>query len=131
MVPEINDFCEKLTAEVAPEFGDGIIIEGDFSQVRALQEDQDKRAERAGKGWEGGVVMFDEYRIALGQEAIGETALLLDEETGEEIADIGKKFKWQLPMAKAALNGNGDKPNQLGPGDARRNRFADAIEDLF
>lgn len=126
MVPEVNDFCEKLTAEVAPEFGNGIIIEGDFSQVRALQEDQDKRADRAGKGWDRGVITFDEYRIALGEEAIGEEALLLDETTGQEIAELGMKFKWQLPQAKAALNGNanangnGAKPNQLGPGDPKK-----------
>lgn len=120
MVPEVNDFYEKLTAELAPEFGEGIVIEGDFANVRALQEDQDARAERSGKGWDAGVIQFDEYRLDLGKEAVGEDALMLDEETGEEIAALGKKYKWQLPMAKQALNGNGQPEEEEEEEDEER-----------
>jgi hypothetical protein len=117
MVPDAMDFADKLTMELAVEFGEGIVIEPDFSQIRALQEDKTQRAELTIKGWDAGVVQFDELRVDLGKEPVGEEAL--ETEEGEEpLTGIGKKYKWQLPQAKAAVNAlEGEEPNSEGTGE--------------
>src|SRR3546814_7284506 len=68
-------FCrlaaDELKRSLLPQFGkvDGLDVFWDTSDVPAMQEDEDQKAERWGKIFEAGMVQLYEAREALGMEA--------------------------------------------------------------
>ncbi len=81
--PLLWDIADQLTMDLAGEWGDQYVIEPDFSEVRALQEDQDARSSRAVTEWEKGIVRLNEARALAGHDA-------LDDD------DLGDSFLWQI-----------------------------------
>src|SRR3546814_1617936 len=67
-------FCrlaaDELKRSLLPQFGkvDGLDVFWDTSDVPAMQEDEDQKAERWGKIFEAGMVQLYEAREALGME---------------------------------------------------------------
>lgn len=58
--------ADKLTIGVASEFGADRLIRFDLSQVRAFQEAQSVKEERALKAWDAGLVTMNQASVALG-----------------------------------------------------------------
>lgn len=63
--------ADVLNSQLLPEFGDARKerCRFDLSQVRALAEDENERAERLGKAYERGGIRRSEYRAALGYDS--------------------------------------------------------------
>jgi HK97 family phage portal protein len=53
--PKYRRIADKLTAQLAPEFGDDLVINFDLSQVEALQENREELRKFALEGWNGGL----------------------------------------------------------------------------
>jgi len=106
-VPLYKSIAAKLTHGLAKEFDPSAVIVADFSEVRALKEDEDARAARTSTLWEKGLIRLDEARDELGWEAAGQD---------EDGVDVGALFQWQIPQQTGpeplAMNGNG-VPAQL------------------
>jgi hypothetical protein len=66
MVPLFRDLDSQLTLGLVDDFPDIVRLEHDLGKVKALQEDQDKLAERYTKIWEKGGITWPEYRTKLG-----------------------------------------------------------------
>jgi len=54
--PQYKRIGDKLTAELAPEFGNNYVIDFDFSHVEALQEDRAELRKYGLEGWNGGLL---------------------------------------------------------------------------
>lgn len=57
---------DALNRFLAPELGPGLRICWDYSEVGALQDDENARWERVGKAWERGLLLRDEARELMG-----------------------------------------------------------------
>lgn len=137
-VPLFKGIAGKLTHGLAKEFDPTAVIEADFSEVRALKEDEDARVTRTSRLWEVGLLRLDEARGELGFEPAG-----MDEggDEEEDPQDLGRLFQWQLPKKSApnpfdGMNGNGNgqmppgrMPPQLMPGDDEDEDEEPADED--
>lgn len=53
--PKYRRIADKLTAQLAPEFGDDLVINFDLSKVEALQENKEELRKFALEGWNGGL----------------------------------------------------------------------------
>ncbi len=90
-VPLYKSIASKLTHGLAKEFGEDVVIVADFSEVRALKEDEDARATRSSTLWEKGILRLDEARQMVGFEPAG-----MDESGGGDPKDLGRLFQWQI-----------------------------------
>jgi HK97 family phage portal protein len=79
----------ELEADLAPEFGGGLTVAFDVSQVRALQESQDAIFKRALDGYDKDVITKNEARAILGLPPVGEL----------DGADVGDVFKSDVATA--------------------------------
>ena len=71
LIPMQKSFSDELTERLLPEFDtrEGSRIVFDLSNVRVLQEDENKKSERKVRQWNSGVITRAEARTALGEEA--------------------------------------------------------------
>lgn len=70
LVPEVGQTVSRLNRFLAPEFGEGIFIEADFSKVTALQEQEGERWNRASVGVRGKFLLVNEAREMVGLEPV-------------------------------------------------------------
>lgn len=68
LVPIYRDLAAQVTLDLVPEFGGLDYVEFDYSDVRALQEDEDAKHDRVRKDAQAGIITREEARVALGQE---------------------------------------------------------------
>lgn len=68
--PDLRFDLGRLRLQLLPVFGDNVDLEWDFSEVAALQEDQDAVSQRAIAELTAGVRMVDEARDAIGLDIL-------------------------------------------------------------
>jgi HK97 family phage portal protein len=68
LTPLYADLLDVVINGLLPEFDDhdNITVAWDFSRVAAMQEDQNKRWERATKAWDSNAITLNEFRSELG-----------------------------------------------------------------
>jgi HK97 family phage portal protein len=66
--PMYRRLADKLTMDVAHEFGEDLQISFDFSDVTALQEDRDSQVKRGLLGWKEGILTLSEARVLFGED---------------------------------------------------------------
>lgn len=115
LVPMWKRDAGELTRDLAAEFGDGLTIEYDLSEVAALQEDETAKVTRTVALFEKNGILVDELREAIGLPP-------LEDVLPDLHADRGKMFFYELkptpPPAPQQPNiidvtGTGRQPPQL------------------
>lgn len=70
IVPDLKHDRDALSRDLLPLFGDDVVLEWDFDDVPALQDEEDAVWKRALAAWQGGGVMLDEYREQIGLDPL-------------------------------------------------------------
>jgi HK97 family phage portal protein len=71
LMPMYQHYDDPVQNDLAPEFGDNLLVEWDFSGVPALQEERNGRWERATAAFEKGALTLNEFYQEVGLPAIG------------------------------------------------------------
>lgn len=99
IVPMWRAHADELTQALAEDFGGGLRIDRDLSQVAALQENQDSKYTRVLGAWDGGLITRNEARQALGFPRVEDLALA----PGAPQLPPGDTFATTTTPAPAAL----------------------------
>ena len=133
-IPRLRRIADEFTTDLASEFGTGIEVGWDLSEVPALQEDVVLVWQRAGQAYRWGGITKNEYREFLGLEAVAggdefhvpppnPFAEPTDENAGSD-GDTDEESLTVEPGAKALLKADTDAPD-----DAERRRREHDIQD--
>lgn len=95
--PLLDLFLSDLNNWLCPKFGEGLFLGYDTDAVDAVQEDRAKAHDRAGKGWERGLLNHAEARGAIGY--------------GED-PEVGRKYIWQVMPKYKQPEGEDGKPKE-------------------
>jgi len=68
--PIYKRLADKVNAELAPEFGQGVEARWDFSEVKALQEDTNEVWKRATDALRAGGIMVNDFRREVGMDPV-------------------------------------------------------------
>lgn len=117
LLPLYRRLSDFLTMTLVPEYGDPnkIRIDFDFDQVRALQDDEDKKSARVVAEWTGGLITRDEARAKLGYDPALERGVVFRipinvEEVGPDAPEpepLPEPTAPQLPSGRATAQTEG------------------------
>jgi HK97 family phage portal protein len=129
MTPLLSDFDDVLNLGLVPEFGGIDDVEFDLSDIRALQEDEDKMQARARDNFTSGGWSLQEYRQATGVTPEPPTGELFYIPSGGQVMPAERLGEEpEPPPAPAPVLPSGEEeaptalltmPRQLGPGRPR------------
>ena len=133
-IPRLRRIADEFTTDLAYEFGVGIEVDWDLSEVPALQEDAGVVWERAGQAYQWGGITLNEYRKIMGLDAVPDGdefrapapspfAQPTDEDTDSD-GDTDEEPPDAEPGAKAMAKADTDAPD-----DADRRQRERALED--
>lgn len=71
LIPDYTFLAQHMTMDIAPEFGDDVYCDWDFSRVPALQEERDTRWTRATAALTAGGITLNDFRKEVGLEDLG------------------------------------------------------------
>ncbi len=105
--PKLRFLRGQLDRDLAPEFGGGIELEWDLTDIPAFQEDENERWARAEVALKGGGVMVDEYREMIGLEPLpnsrGQIFLRAINVIEVPLADLGEPEKATVDPTDAVV----------------------------
>ena len=121
--PKLRFLRGQLSRDLVPEFGEGIEIEWDLSDIPAFQDDQNEVWTRALEHLKGGGVLVDEYRQMIGLEPLendlGQIFLRDMRMTEVPLGEIGEPTRSTVTEQPAANSGQAVQPaSEVVPGDA-------------
>jgi hypothetical protein len=97
-VPKYRRIADKLNAELAPEFGDDLIIDFDMSRVEALQENREEIRKFALDAWDKGLLYRNQALELAGLAAI-------DGPVGDEYKAAGMPIQGAFSRHQVRLGG--------------------------
>jgi HK97 family phage portal protein len=82
IAPHLDMDADELTADLGAEFG-GVIVEYDYSNVKALQENEVEKSTMVSNLWTSGLIKLNEARVRLGLDEVGQGDTFVDGSDGE------------------------------------------------
>ncbi len=117
LIPRWRSVASQFQVQLLPEFGaaDGLVVEFDLSQVRALAGDEDAKWTRWRGAWTDGIATLNETRVALGMEPTKFGDVFL-RGTGSEVVSVDKDPTEVPETTPTAGNASNRVPSTGGDG---------------
>lgn len=118
-VPRYRDLDDTITMALQPEFPDVMRFEHDLAEVRALQEDEDKKHTRTRENWKAGLLVWERAVEELGYDPAEDgMVMLLNTSVPTWSTDLKEKPEPVETPPPPPVNGqnppNGQPANQTG-----------------